>query len=274
VQSCPKLPGQSNEARRRFHDLELQLVASHDLKISHFSLNFILNESSIATSSVEILESFESLGGAPFGCEFGFVQRERGVEPLGLLRWASTEPYELIKALEEEFDGVGTADQTELYVNTDNDPEYAVRDRRYGIQTHTFVMHWEVPADKLHQQICKRMQFLRRELIEDLKEGRKIFIYRVNPILQPHMERSVLNDGELERLSRALNHYGKNTLLYITALDGTKGGPIVSIKQPGLMIGYLPRFCRTPHEIDFAAWDAICVEAYKLWRDVVVRFTT
>ena len=47
----------------------------------------------------EIAMRFESLGGGglnengwAFGCEFGYFQRHAGVEPLGLLRWASIAP--------------------------------------------------------------------------------------------------------------------------------------------------------------------------------------
>ena len=59
-----------------------------------------------------VLERFESLGGGSdtrggwaYGCEFGIFQRHRGVEPLGLLRWASIAIEDLTNGIAESFSG-------------------------------------------------------------------------------------------------------------------------------------------------------------------------
>ena len=52
----------------------------------------------------DLVLSFESLGGAG-GCEFGFVQRACGAEPLSLFGWAFVLPERLIAGLGERFAG-------------------------------------------------------------------------------------------------------------------------------------------------------------------------
>ena len=43
------------------------------------------------------IESYISLGD---NCEFGFVQRNAGFEPSGLLRWAIAKPIDVVRFLE------------------------------------------------------------------------------------------------------------------------------------------------------------------------------
>ena len=64
----------------------------------------------------EIMLEFESLGGHPWGCEFGTVQRAFGAEPLGLLRWTEMPVEYIIKALKTRFFvGVGLPENTEIF---------------------------------------------------------------------------------------------------------------------------------------------------------------
>jgi tetratricopeptide (TPR) repeat protein len=51
-----------------------------------------------------LFKRFESLGS---DCEFGIVQRLFQADPVGLLRWTTTEPEALVRALDTRFDGVG-----------------------------------------------------------------------------------------------------------------------------------------------------------------------
>ena len=59
----------------------------------------------------KLLMNFENLGD---NCEFGFVQRFHGCEPLGLLRFSAMPYYLLLPALENRFDGVGDPENTVL----------------------------------------------------------------------------------------------------------------------------------------------------------------
>ncbi len=124
-------------------------------------------------SIADLLMKFESLGAPVWGCEFGFVQRKFGAEPISLLRWASVNTRRLIEALESRFEGVGLPEQTTLTVPVDTQIDYHTRDTRYWIELHTFVYRGDAPDEKkLLEQSCPRVRYLRRKIMEDLEFGR------------------------------------------------------------------------------------------------------
>src|SRR5271157_2790486 len=86
----------------------------------------------------ELAALFESLGGGSlnangwaFGCEFGFWQRSLGVEPLGLLRWASIAPNDLLRGLDSGFAGVDDIADIEAREHTGSD--WGITQRKYGM---------------------------------------------------------------------------------------------------------------------------------------------
>jgi tetratricopeptide (TPR) repeat protein len=171
----------------------------------------------------DLVMQFESLGGAGHGCEFGIFQRSFGAEPLGLLRWADLGPEQLATALEMEFDGVGLPENTELFVPpTSGEPEYWTRDLRYWMVMRTFVPVADIAEDEMRSRVCRRLQFLRRKLADDLRAGSKIFVYK-------NLRRN-LTEAEIERLHRAMQRYGDNRLLYIRYEDA--GHPTARSKSP------------------------------------------
>jgi tetratricopeptide (TPR) repeat protein len=217
----------------------------------------------------EIVSMFASLGGEPRGCEFGEVQRSYGAEPLDLLRWTHSPPEGLIAALECRFEGVGEPEQTEVFPHQTGDQWlYQVRDLRFQMGTHTYVAVDEAPQDKVAAQTCRRMQFLRRKLIEDLEAANKIFVYRT-------VMRN-LDDDEVTRLHDAVRSYNKDTtLLYLRYTDDAHPDGTVEVARAGLLIGYFDRFGALPSthlvDIPFATWDTVCREAYRLWRSGATR---
>jgi len=119
---------------------------------------------------------FESLGGSGHGCEFGLFQRHFDAEPLGLLRWADLSQDLLIKALETRFEGVGLPENTIVF-QPDHSDEWWTRDSRFWMAMRSFVKVAEVDQERMTKQVCRRLQFLRQKLIEDLEAGEKIFVY-------------------------------------------------------------------------------------------------
>ena len=210
----------------------------------------------------EVVSAFASLGGDQRGWEFGEMQRCYGTEPLDLLRWTSSQPAGLLAALESRFEGIGLPEQTDVFVvQWANQSTYSVRDLRYGMGTHTFIDQGDAPQEKVAAQACRRMQFLRRKLIEDLEAANKIFVYR--------MVGRVLHDDELNRLHAAvLSYNSNNTLLYARYADDTHPDGTVEVAGRGLLIGYFAQFgvnaAAQPLTIPFETWATVCRETYRL----------
>ena len=212
----------------------------------------------------DLVLQFESLGGHELGCEFGIVQRDCGAEPLGLLRWADM-PYEgLVAALKSRFAGVGSEENTELFLSATGDgpDEYCTRDRRGFMFMRTFISADEMPFDRVYPAACRRLQFLARKLIEDLEEGNKVFVFRLT---DRH-----LTEAELGRLHATMRSYGDNALLYVRRGDRAHPNGTVELAGPGLMVGYIDCFKISPAgEISAASstpsWLKICQNAWELW---------
>ena len=184
----------------------------------------------------ELVTRFESLGGTAQGCEFGLLQRQAGVEPLGLLRWATMTADSLADALESGFDGVGTPDQTVLdrFTWPDGQEEYSTEDRRFLMRMHTWIDVAEKPPDEVMAMMCRRLIFLTRKLIETFAEARKVFVFKTGD--------RICTLGEIRRIHRAMRRYGPATLLYVQLADLDHPPGRVDILEDGLLIGYIDHF--------------------------------
>ena len=192
-----------------------------------------------------VIALFESLGE---DCEFGFVQRDFGLEPLGLLRFAGGDERKLLRMLKERLNGVGDPHYTKLI---DRETEYFTSDTRFGLYSHTFVPPYSVQHDAFLSEQCKRLGFLKRKLLRDLEKAEKVFVITAHKYPSDH--------SALE-LHNALNEYGPNRLLYVRAgVPGAEAGSIEKIKD-GLVFGYLEKWGHEPpswnikHEI----WLKLC----------------
>ena len=210
----------------------------------------------------ELLMRFESLGGADRqGCEFGLLQRDAGAEPLGLLRWSSIEPDELVLALQEKFVGIGEPEQTVIEVHpSGHSEEYVTHDTRYGMLMHTGMSPDSIAKDKAMGVFGRRLQFLANKLIGDLEAGEKIFVYR--------MVTRDLTYSEVHRLHAAVRSYGDGKLLYVRYEDADHPNGTVELVKPGLLIGYIDRFAfdRSGKRLGSAtaSWLTLCRQAFAL----------
>jgi hypothetical protein len=201
----------------------------------------------------ELMLHFESLGQ---NCEFGLVQRKCQAEPLGLLRFSSTPLPQLLRALEEGFEGMGDADNIVVNISP-NGREYMVSDKSYGFLYHAWVATGEMALEEVHRREVRRVPFLVRKLLEDLEGGEKIFVFK---------GMGAMADEEAFPLAMALRRYGPAMLLFVTLADAEHRGGTVEMRAPGFLIGFVDRFAPGEDAYDFllAQWVKICREAYRL----------
>ena len=160
-----------------------------------------------------LLLTFESIGE---NCEFGLVQRRYGAEPLGLLRWNDVGFDNLLRAVDQRFEGMGDADNTELAVIGNG--EFIVRDRRWDLWMHTFLFEGQTDREPLFGRMCRRVTFLRDKLLADLAAAEKTFVFRSDGI----------DPDQLEALHRGLRAFGAVRLLDVQpagAATGFQGAP-------------------------------------------------
>ena len=198
----------------------------------------------------ELALRFENLGE---NCEFGLVQRRCGAEPLGLLRFSSTPLGRLIMALKAHFEGIGDPDLVEVRVSN-NGQEYMVLDKKFGFLYHPWVKLGEADAAEIHRRECRRLPFLTRKLVEDLKSAEKIFVYKG---MRP------LADADVKRLLAAMREYGPTTLLWVALQEDDNTSGTVREIAPGLLKGYVDRFApgENAHDLSFTAWIEVCRNA-------------
>ena len=188
-----------------------------------------------------LLKRFESLGD---DCEFGLVQRIFHAGALGLLRWARTLPENLIKALDARFDGVGDPENTIISIVGN---EYMTEDRRYSMIGHTFTPPSAITFEEFSVEQCRRMQWLRRKLIDDLTAGRKIFVYKTERV----------TDAEILAVYEALQRYSTNiTLLFVRLQDNEHEAGTVRRVIGNLFVGYMDRFSTI--DISISIWARLC----------------
>lgn len=194
----------------------------------------------------DVLQHFESLGGH---CEFGLVQRKFELEPLGLLRWVSITAEHLLTCLATDFAGVGEEAYTTLRVSARN--EFMTLDTRYHMQMHSFIKNEGQDRGRFLAQMQRRLQFLRRKLLEDLAAAEKCFIYRARDDTRPE---------QAEALAAALRrHNPANRLLFVW--ESPAGTPATRVEQtrPGLFVCTVARGKARPDwNIDFAGWAEVC----------------
>ncbi len=198
-----------------------------------------------------LMMQFESLGQ---NCEFGLVQRCCGAEPLGLLRFASSPLPALLAGLAARFEGLGDPGQVEIRLAGD---EYLVIDRRFGLLYHAWVKLGEAAPDEIRRREERRLPFLRQKLIEDLEEGRKIFVYHgMEKLPRPLMLRLLL----------AIRAYGPASLLWVELQDEAHPAGTVEPVTQGLLKAYIDRFApsENAHDLSLDSWIALCRNAYSI----------
>ena len=183
------------------------------------------------------------------GCEFGFVQRRLGAEPLSLLRWASIQPPDLLRGISEGFQALGEDETFDLRHQGHYD--WQVREHRYKIQIdHTHLDRDKVTIEQARKMVLTRFRFLRSKLVEDLTLGEKIFLYRL-------ADTNVASE-EIEGLGRAVNQYGRNTLVFVMRSPAQSENVRVVRQREGLIVATLAPAPELSMGIKYDAWLELC----------------
>jgi hypothetical protein len=200
---------------------------------------------------------FESLGR---NCEFGLVQRHFGTGVIGLLRYSSITPLNLLDAVRCDFAGMEDPDNVEIY-QLDRDPsrEWMIRDKRYGSESHSFRNEQAAAPADVHRLAHLRFRMLRRKLLETLACGNKICVFQ-HP--------NITGLPQIRPLAAALRNLGPNMLLWVSE-DQTRLSGSVTVVQAGLMHGAIDRLAPEGAADDgnLLAWTSLLANAYRLWRE-------
>ena len=205
----------------------------------------------------QIALKFESLGE---NCEFGLFQRRCDAEPLGLLRFSSTFMRNLIRGIDNGFEGLGEIE--DIDPRLEGPPpkkEYMIHEKKFGLVYHTFVYEGQRSIWLMREQESARLKFLRRKFMEDLASTDKIFIYKFG---------SGVSEEEILPLHMALNRYGDAMLLWVVPAERDRPAGTVEVVMPGLLKGYIDRFAPddNAHDLSFDGWLRVCANACVLAR--------
>lgn len=204
----------------------------------------------------EIALKFESLGE---NCEFGLFQRRCDSEPLGLLRFSSTFMRNLIRGIENGFEGLGEVDTIDPRLEGGPRKEYMIHEKKFGLVYHTFVYEGQRSVWLMREQESARLKFLRRKFMEELEASEKIFVYKFN---------GPVSEEEILPLHLVLNTYGPSTLLWVVPAERDRPTGTVEVMMPGLLKGYIDRFAPedNAHDLSFEGWLRVCANACVLAR--------
>jgi hypothetical protein len=248
-------PAQHGEDDQRFLALRVALIELSPVTAS---------DRGPVPLSAEVLEqrqalmNMQSLG---INCEFGFMQRACSVEPLGLFRWTFAPLAQLVTALEQEFRPL--LGKNSLTIKMNDDSEFVIEDPVYGFRHHSFMFASQgATLAMVKRGELLRVAMLTASLLEELREGRKLFVYQ-------DAGQSTLTD--VRRLLAALNRYGANTLLWLVGPDPERRVGDVRWLEPGLIEGTVSGFQPAvddivPDSVHRASWLRVAVGAHRLWR--------
>lgn len=198
-----------------------------------------------------LFRNFESLGD---NCEFGFVHHHfNPTNTSSLLRWAGTDLDRLVHGLETGFAGVGDPAQTRIIWS---EREYSLHDPRF-FTTHTFHQQ-QAPTPEREAELlrrgCAALRLLRRLLLRDIAEGRRIFVHKsASP---------AFDEPAMHRLHAALRRHGPAGLLCVRPPRPGEVAGTVSRLAPGLMLGRIDRFVMAEGPYDL--WHSLCRQALAL----------
>jgi hypothetical protein len=182
---------------------------------------FLLTRQNDADALRELFMRFESLGS---DCQFGFLQREFGAEPLGILRFGGISAANLVRALDNDLVELMEADDARFIPHP---VDYQLEVPRAGFDIHTLIVPED--PDAFLVQMRRRLRYLSRKLLEDLQDGEKIFVFKSYD----------LTEEELVAVRRAVRRHGQGQLLFVRRPDADHPTGSVEPGPDRTWLGYI-----------------------------------
>ena len=208
-------------------------------------------------------ERFESLG---IDCEFGFLQRHYGREPLSLFRWGAMPLQSLMTLFSQHFKGFASPETASLNLLFDaetGETEYRFIDTHYEYEAHTFFTRKNVGVAETETSLLPKVRshfsLLARKLHEDLEDAEKIFLYKSD---------DPLSIAQCQELHLAMRSIGPCKLLVVMCQQNQQAPEHpLEIIAPDLVIGYVDYFwtdADNPKAPDpsLPRWDHVIQHAY------------
>lgn len=195
-----------------------------------------------------LLADFQSLGD---GSLFASLQKEFGLQPNGLLCWATLPIHGLIAALHHCFAGVGEKMLTGL--DRENG-EYIVCDTRFHLRIRSFVSTESVQPDLVFPKLCRTVTAARRKLLLDLAVSNRIFVHR---------SQSAIDDETALILGRELKAHGARHVLVVQPSSARYPEFTLRAVGPRVLVGYMrPSACGL---LRVGTWKRLCEDAHAHW---------
>jgi hypothetical protein len=211
-----------------------------------------LHPFAIPETTRELMYHFLTLGE---DCEFSFMQRRIGAEPIEMLRFAGMPIAQLINGFEDEFCAIGAPEHIGIEIFPNG--EIWCVNRKYSFRQHVFKNPSALERDAFKKQQSLRLNFLRRKFFEDIAAGDKILVYK---------RRDGVAQEQVVKLNQAVRKRGAAPVLWVTKCrEGQAPGTVEPIGD-GLYKAYLTKFAPDGKAAlgDMEEWIRICETAKAL----------
>ncbi len=198
---------------------------------------------------------FESLG---HNCEFGLFQRQMGVDPLDMLRFAGVTMDQLLDGLRQDFEGFGEEVDVFLHPTDRGQQEFLIKDRRYGISLHSFETSEQTEIERVRHEHGKRMMFLRRLFVDRVRAGTRIYVFQ-------RFGQTTLS--QIRPLLMLLQARGPNALLVVDERAPMPPGAVEQLGR-GFFHGRISKLAPmgAAGDSDLCGWLSLCARTWQLWQ--------
>ncbi|HEX2941396.1 MAG TPA: hypothetical protein VHO91_10135 [Rhodopila sp.] len=134
-----------------------------------------------------------------------------------------------------------------------------IEESLYSLHFHSGVREGEIAPDEIPRRKSRRLTFLRRKLLDDLRSGEKIWVWKSRPTT--HL-------AQLEPLLETLRSLGPNRLLWVVEAEGAHLPGTAERLDIDLVKGWVEPVEADEVESDtrLVSWLRVCEATYAMLR--------